>query len=190
MAELPMQEREALAGTLLPLRIIVAALALGTLVFMVVVLAIGPIQDIPEEEGVPLVTYIALSFLAVILVMRVVVRGVAVAQGRRTIVNGDFRLAPGGGLQAADGQASAVHPDVQALAQLFRVRLIVGVAMLEGAAFFLLVAYLMEQSPLSLIAVAPLIVAIVLHWPTTSGIIHWIEDQQTLLGQERQLAGH
>ena len=54
---------------------------------------------------------------------------------------------------------------------------------------FALVAYLVDQSPLSLMLAGVLIFGLAAHFPTRSRLIHWIEDQLVLLQRQRRLDG-
>jgi hypothetical protein len=63
----------------------------------------------------------------------------------------------------------------------------VGAAIIEGATFLMLIAYMTERfTPVLAIAVV-LIVAIAAHMPTRSGVVHWIEDQLRLVDEERSM---
>jgi hypothetical protein len=55
---------------------------------------------------------------------------------------------------------------------------------LEGAVFLLLIAHLVERSPVSLILAVVLIVALARHIPTRAGVESWMEDQQRLIREE------
>ena len=65
------------------------------------------------------------------------------------------------------------------LAVLFMTRTIAACAILEGAAFFLLIAYLLEGT---------LILVMGRHFTTRSALVHWIENQARRIDEERQLA--
>jgi hypothetical protein len=62
--------------------------------------------------------------------------------------------------------------------------MIAGAALFEGAAFFLLVAYLVERSPWSLAAAIVMIIGVALHFPTQQRVADWIERQTSLLQEE------
>jgi hypothetical protein len=69
------------------------------------------------------------------------------------------------------------------------VKTIFAAAVLEGAAILLLIAHLVEDSPLSLGVAIVLIVVLAAHFPTESRVDGWIEDQTRLLDEERQVDG-
>ena len=157
------------------LQIIVGALTAGCLFFLAITLVV-PMPGGPANGQVPLVTYVALAFAASALVLRVVVPNLIVSAGLRRIAPGD-RGSPS---RSSDGRENA-SPDeaelVRTLFGLLQTRTIVAGALLEGSAFFLLVAYLVERSPLALGAALALIIGLALHIPTVGGTAHWVEDQ-------------
>ena len=69
----------------------------------------------------------------------------------------------------------------------YQTRMIVGAALLEGPAFFLLIAYLIERSPWSLAAAIFMILGVAAHFPTEQRVAEWVEQQMSLLEEERQL---
>jgi hypothetical protein len=75
--------------------------------------------------------------------------------------------------------------DAVRLRVLWHVRTIMRAALLEGATFFLLVAYLLEGMDVSLIAAFLFIVRLVCLLPTRTGVENWIDKQQLLLKEER-----
>ncbi|HVX60236.1 MAG TPA: hypothetical protein VHC19_06540, partial [Pirellulales bacterium] len=63
----------------------------------------------------------------------------------------------------------------------------IAVAILEGAAFFLVVAYQLERNPLALAVAIPLIIVIAAHFPTPARVAEWVERQLRRLDEDRQL---
>ncbi|MBN2477537.1 MAG: hypothetical protein JXB62_23220 [Pirellulales bacterium] len=166
-------------------QIVVAALLTGCLMFLVITLVIGSSVAEGMEQESTLITFTSLGFAVVALLVRTVVSGVIVARGRRSILRGTWRLPRGRDGQPISAEFIERTGDAGKLAVLSLQRTIVGAAVLEGAAFFTLVAYLIEQSPLALGAAALLIVGVGLHFPTQGRLVQWIADQLTLLEQER-----
>ena len=76
--------------------------------------------------------------------------------------------------------------DAGQLFVVFQTRTIVAGALLEGTAFFALITYMIERSPLALTLAVLLILGVAVHFPTRSGVIRWIEDQLRLVERERQ----
>ncbi len=170
------------------MQIIVGALALGCVFFLVIVLMIPrPAAEQAGEAG-PLLSYVAFAFLVAAIVARSVVPGVVVRTGRRSIARGTFRISTVEETASqARREALEQMGDAGRLLVLFQTKTIIATAILEGATFFLLIAYMMEHyAPVLVIAVA-MITAIAAHMPTSRGVVHWIEDQLRLLREERSL---
>ena len=64
--------------------------------------------------------------------------------------------------------------------------MIVSAACLEGAAFFLLIAYMLERSPWALAAAFALILGVAAHFPTRQRVSDFIQRQMSLIEEERQ----
>lgn len=123
------------------MQIIVGAMAMGCVMFAIVVLTILQPQPV---NGQPMIAYIAAAFgLAGLVAGTVVPRVMAGSQP-----------ATAGGYQTS---------------------LIIGLALYEGAAFFNLVAYMLEGQMYSLAVAVVLIAAIVMSLPTVGGVQDWID---------------
>ena len=174
-----------LAAAVRTLQIVIAAMAGGCLLFLAVVLAVrgGPVGF----AEIPSFTLIVLGVAAAIVVARLFVPWLFVAQARRKIREGTWSFPKKGG---APANADPDNPKTiaQNLAQAFLARTVLAAAMLEGATFLVLIAYMLEQSPLSLGAAVVLIVALLAHIPSSSGVARWIQDQMKLLDEERMLS--
>lgn len=174
--------RAILSKVLIPLRVIVAALALGPTIFLAIVLAIGPMA----VAGQTLITWIALAFAAVAVVLRFVVPQFAVRAAcgricrRETTINNLAQMPVMATLIQQVGDAGQ-------LVAVFYTRTILAAALIEGAAFFLIIAYLIEGSPWALGAAIAMIVAIALHIPMTGYTAGWIADQLRQIEDERAL---
>jgi hypothetical protein len=159
------------------LQIIVLAMAGGVFAFAVVAILIGA-QQRPDE---PFVTYVAAAFAGVAFVAWAAIPGVIVSRGRQAIVAGQTMQIntkmPG----------SAEAGDVGSLVNLYLQRTIIAVAILEGGAFFNLVAYLLEGRVLSLIVTGVLLVLILMHVPWQTKVADWVQSELTTIEQLRQM---
>jgi len=147
------------------MQIIIGALTAGVLTFAGVAVALRASGPAPAGRDMAVVSYIAVGFGAVILVVHAVMMAVQGGAIRRRLA--DQGLTPAG------------------LAGLYTARLIVGAALLEGAALFLLMAYLLDSQWWTLavgLVFAGLIPA--LHFPTRERVDRWVEAQR-----ERAMAG-
>ncbi len=182
------QWRDELGPMLRTLQIVVGALIAGTVGFLVVVLVVFTTED--RGDAAPVITYVAVAFAVTTLIARIVTPGIIIARGRRAIARGTWRLTQGSAAPPARiAELLERTGDAGKLGILFNISTIVAAALLEGAAFFAIVAYMMEHSVLSLIVAVVLIFGLATHVPTRSRLIHWIEDQLAQLQQERHLGG-
>jgi hypothetical protein len=171
------------------LQIIVAALVAGCVFFLVIVLVShGSAVGGAIGDGLTPLAWFALSFLALMAVTRVVVPAAIVRHGRRTIARGTFSLSRARQLPLqGDREELEQMGDAGRLFVLYQTKTIVGAALIEGVAFFMMIAYLAERQALALGIAIALILAVAAHMPTRTGVVHWIEDQLRLVEEERSL---
>jgi hypothetical protein len=167
------------------LQIIVAALFLGLLVFLAIAVAIVQQKQVAQAAEESPLTYIAIAFAATMLVARLVVGGMMVSRGRQSIRRGTWK-------PPQSGQGPLVDlvertGDAGKLWFILLQRTIVSAAMIEGATFFLLIAYTIEGSSLALTVAVLLMIGVALHFPTRSGSARWVGDQLHRIEQDRQL---
>jgi hypothetical protein len=146
------------------MRIIMIAYLTGVTVFAAISLVLGNRQAPP---AVPVVTYTAIAFGAVLLLASAIVPNIVVTTARRKM----NRESPGG-------------IPIERWCDVYQTRLIVGAAMLIGPTFLFLIAYLIESNPLNFLAIV-FIIALLMKFPTRSGIERWIEEQRQLCEQEQ-----
>jgi hypothetical protein len=158
------------------MRIIVIALAMGVLAFLVVAVVIrqqNPNQPVPDP---PIITITALGFAGLQLILQAVIPGLIATGLRRQLAAGKW---------PRPGILSVPADDVVKLCALYQTRLIIGAAIAEGAAFFLLIAYLLEGQLVALAGAAVMLALVLVRFPTRSGLEGWLSDQQEQLRQER-----
>ena len=158
--------RDRLPAQLLTLRVIVAAMVSGCVVFAAIALVVAGGQL--AEPG--LFTYAALAMgLSAVVARLVVLPAVDAAAVQRIAASG---------AQADDG--------IALLAQL-QTRTIIGAALLEGPVFLLLVAFLAERSALALVAAGVVLLWLASQFPMHAGAANWIENQLLRVADERSL---
>lgn len=173
-----------LAPLVRTVQIVVAALTAGCILFMVVAIAVAGSPKVPEAE--PVITWLAAAVAVALVLSRLVVPAVIVARSRRKIQQGVFQSPVGQSLTASIDSDSTDRRTAQ-LAQVFVSKTILGAAILEGGVFFLLIAYLVEHSPMSLMLAGLLIVVLALHLPSCSQVESWIEEQTRRMDEEQPL---
>lgn len=174
--------REELAGQVRVLQIIVAAIAFGPLSFLGYVLSTPPPGGQAAGAGNGSLTYIACGAAVAAVVAWLVVPPLVLRNQRRQIAAGQW---PSSG--SGDDSPAAPMSDAGKLCAAYTVRTIVAVALLEGAAFFAIVAYQTEREPLALGPAALLILMIAAHFPTRTRVAAWVEGQLQRLDEDRQM---
>lgn len=148
----PRTDDPAITQAAVTCKIIAGALVFGVVAFaaVVVVLRLG------RQPGGTLISFVAVGFAAAMIVVRQFVLGIA---GGRT---GPPQPGPAGPLA------------------LYQTRMIIGLAILEGAAFFNCIAYLLEGRWWTLLAVAVLVARMLASFPTRTRLRQWVADREQL----------
>jgi hypothetical protein len=133
----------------------------------------------PPPPDLPIITYVAVAFGLAYLVAAHIVPGLVTAWMRRKMAR---ETGPG---YTNDANPDPFTRDTDKLAGLLQTYLILTAAPLEGGIFFLLIAYLVEGSLLSIIGAIALLVFLGSKFPTRPAVERWIEQQRDLLQQER-----
>ncbi|MCC6127343.1 MAG: hypothetical protein IT426_20470 [Pirellulales bacterium] len=175
--------RDELPGRVRAMQIIVAALVMGCVVFAVVAIVVSPL--IPTDADSKLVTYLALGVAVLAMIPRAVVPTIIVATGRKKILgnlkqNSTQRDAGTRGIRFDELEEEAGRQAIS----LLQSKLIVSAALIEGPTFFLLVAYMLECSPIALAAAGIMALLLALHFPSFGRAAEWIEGQLRLLKEE------
>jgi hypothetical protein len=166
----------ALSGCLRTGRILIGALALGVLTFLGLAVFVRQSNPAPVPD-MPFLTYVALAVGALQAVLQGILPGLIGAGLRRQIAAGKWP-------PARPGQ-SVPPSDRAKLCALYLTRLIVGAALVEGAALLLLIAYLVEGSVLTLAGAGLMLAMLLVKFPTRPGLEGWLPDQEELLRRER-----
>jgi hypothetical protein len=158
------------------MRIILGALCVGVVSMAAVVIWQRQVAPQPPPAGVPVLTFAALGFAAFTAVGSTVIPLFLQAAWRRQV-----RQQHGPG---ATGPAPALGPDADWWAR-YQTRLLLQAAPLEGAAFFQLIACLIEGLPVSLAVAGGLLTCLLMLFPTRAGVERWVEAQRDLTAQGR-----
>jgi hypothetical protein len=171
------QWQERLAAPTRTLQIVIVAMAVGCLGFMVIVVFLAKPLAAPPE--MPLLSYLALSFVAFAVLVRITLGVVIVGQGCGKIGRGESR-------SPDEPSRDAAGDDLTAFVQIYQAITIAGAAVFEGVSFFLLIAYMLEGLPIVLAAAMAMIICVLLHFPTRGRMAAWIESKSHLVDQQRQ----
>ncbi len=136
------------------MQIIAVALVLGVLVFgLMAVFAIGALDE-PADGFI--VSAVGAAFAAGAFVMHLIVPN----------------------LMTQPSRDDAANRDELAHYRIYMTRMIVGLAILEGAAFFNIIAAIIEHNWWSLAIAGTLVFWMLAMFPTRTRVKHWVEAQQ------------
>ena len=176
-------QREYIRKVTLTLQIIVGALAGGVLMFLAVVVYMVSQNPPAAGQEAYILTYSAFAMAVVCGIASLVVPSQVTGRARKSLIDGDVS---NWGLVKNLSNAAELG-EVAQLAAIYQTRTIIGAALCEGAAFFALVAYQIEHQRSVLFVAIVLLLLIVRHVPTASGLESWIESELTTIQQMRQL---
>jgi len=161
-------QRDRLWPLVRTMQIIVLALVLGTVNFLAV---INFVQENEQngQQNHPLLTYVAVVGAVCAIVASMLVPSILTGSLRRSFT-GDSESA-----------------DLRPIAKVYQTLLIIRCAILEGAAFFCLVSFMLERHPISLAATGILILMLLAQFPTLSRVAAWIENELVVVEQFRHL---
>ena len=141
------------------MQIIAGALPAGVIMFLGIVLFLvfGQANAPPQMQNLPIVSILAAGFLVIAGSMSFIVPQIITQTA----------------LQQLAAQSAA--DDVGRLLALRQTTLMIGLALLEGAAFFGLVAFLTERQPLALIVPGIALFGMLMRFPTENSVRNWME---------------
>jgi len=169
------------------LQVIVVSLAVGCAFFLVIVVATA--GGWPAAWlGRGILTPLAVLMAGALVMARVVVGQVLLIQGRKKIADSLAKAAQADSRRdtpaAAGDSDGGANLEARLLALLWT-RSIVGGAMMESAAFLLLVVAMIERTGLPLLLALVLIAGMLVPFPTLSRMREWLQAQQGRIEAER-----
>jgi hypothetical protein len=152
------------------LQIIVAALVMGVLTALITFCSLRALGNVPPAPPTPMVSYVAVAFAVMIVMPFAIVPALLVTTARKRLAH-----------QYGEGNDTLVS----SLFMTYQTKTIIGCALLEGVAFFQVIAYFLEGQQISLILAVAFMAGIALHFPTRTRVERWIERQTELIEQEK-----
>jgi hypothetical protein len=150
------------------MQIIVAALIWGVISFGL--FAVFVMEPQPQQQ--PFLAYVAAAFTVGAVAMRCIVPGLMAANQRRQLA------------EQAKGAAGDICGDD--LLGVYQTSTIIAGALLEGPAFFVLIAYPMTGQTWLLGVVVGLLVLMAVQFPTRDRVETWVKHQLELLELEKR----
>jgi hypothetical protein len=166
-------ERKTVAGFTRILQIIIFAMVMGGSTFLVVVL----VMPAPARLNDTLI-WPGVGFGVLQMVLAVVVPQIILRQQRQAEIKNQSLV-----------RGHSPTSEVASLLSGLQVRRIIAGALLEGAAFFNLVAYMQGRHTVSLVMAAALIAGLVTLFPLRSLVEQWVENELRTVRELRQLEG-
>lgn len=165
------------------MQIIAGALLLGVLTFLAIALFL--VSGRPQgaaggtADGLPVISVLAVMLLVVDAPLAFVVPSFLMRSAVRRIASGAWQAPPG-------SDPAAFASDAAKLLTVRQTALIIGLALLEGVAFFACIAYLLEAQPFVLAVVLVAVALMLVNFPTEGRVRAWLERQADLLAELRQ----
>jgi hypothetical protein len=136
----------------------------------------------PQDSAL-LLSYVGILGAASAIAMWLIIPRQIVARSRQELSEGKTpTIADYRGPALTEGARQ-----IQPLVAMHQTRLIVGCALLEGAAFLNVVAYMLEGQLMNLVAAGLLVLMIVTQIPTAGRLISWVEDDLSAIDRMRSM---
>jgi len=159
-------------------QIIVIALAVGPIVFAGIAVW-RRANQVPQQGS--LLPYLAAGFAMTVLAARIIIGKSTVASQRHRIAAGTWSL----GSNAPRANLPASMTDGDRLLFVFQQKTIIESAIVEGAAFFTIMSYLITGQWWSLAVAAVLVLVNLIPFPAFDRVENWVQYQLEFLELER-----
>ena len=127
-------------------------------------------QPMAGRNGAEVIMYLAMSFAGVATVLSFAVPRLISSAGVKSVAK-----------MAQDGTSTGPKELFGRLLGVAQTKMIIAMALVEGAAFFNLIAFIITTSLIPPAVVAGLLLIMAIHFPTKFKLARWLEDQQRLL---------
>ena len=167
-------------------QILNGAMFAGVLMFLLIVIFVRSSGKDGLLSGKPLSLAAPVPLVGVVMaiicpLLASVVPGLVVRNARRAIASGTWKP-PQGNSQPGPAPAS----DAGRFLAVYTTQRIIALALLEAAAFFNLVAFMIEGQALSLVLAAVLLGCLLIGFPTPGRVAQWVDNQLELMRTEPQ----
>ncbi|MGD9634290.1 MAG: hypothetical protein AB7G28_03160 [Pirellulales bacterium] len=177
------EEKAFLARITRTMQIIVGAMAAGVVSFFVAVLFItaNKAQQPPE---MPMLSYMAIAIAPAAILVALLYPGFVRRRERKAIVSG---TTASNAVSPSGTPLTYVEQQLMPLVGGYQTALIIRSAILEGAAFFALVTYMIEGQTSSLIAAGMLLLFILAGMPTRGRVEEAVGHERRAIEELRQM---
>ncbi len=164
---MPQDELTSVQRTVFTMRIILFALVMGVAIFACIAVVIVTNQNRPLAPNNELMSWVLTACAAPMLLMQLVLPPAIFNATSRRIV------------------ASPEAGTTERLLMAYRSHVIIGWAMCEGAAFTVLIGYLLEGKPVMLGIAGAAVLLMTMRLPTVNGISAYLERQRDSLANRQ-----
>ncbi len=165
------------------MQIVAGALLMGVLIFLGIVLYMVWIQNkgagTAPPADMPLLSLLAAVFFVIQAPLSFLIPQFLTRNALGQIASGNWKAPPG--FNAADFPS-----DASKLLGIRQTAMIVGLALLEGAAFFACIAYLLEAQPWVLAIILVSVLLMMMNFPTEGRVRSWLALQAEQLDELRR----
>ncbi len=166
-------------GLLRTCQIITFALMSGCMLFLAMVLLLPGLGGQGQAGTEPILTWISVGGAVLMVLVGLVVPDlVGRQQVRRLRTAGTLPAYQGSPVPLPTGPAREGY----IVASAYQTRLIIRLALLEGAAFFSLIAHMLERQWPSLLVAVVLLGLMAANFPTRGRLDHWMEEMANVEG--------
>jgi hypothetical protein len=169
------------------LQIVVLALAAGVVSFLVIAVIVRVTREPDQLAGLPVLTYVLLALAIVTLVFSLVFPERLFVRQRRKIAAGSWQPVLEGQETPQVATELLQAGDAGKLYLLFNQRTVITAGMREGAGFLATIAFFLEGQVVALVVGVLVAVLVLMLFPTSNRVHHWIEQQLQLLDRDRRL---
>lgn len=169
--------REYLGQAIKTIQIIALALISGVIIFSLIVLLLSKEDQEPVET--PILAYIGAVLGLIAVVTAPVLSRVFSMSMRQAVVEGT-QVKPGGPKPNPESEG-----DVSSLVAVYQFQQLVSRAILEGAAFLNLIAYMTESQSMSLVFAVLLLITMFFRFPTPGNLESWVTEELATVEQLR-----
>lgn len=168
---------EEIASRIPVLRIITIALMTGVIVFTSIAYVVAP-TDPNEQQGQEILKIMAPSMFGICFILWFVIPGLIVKNQTQAIANGTWQPAQG-------NQTQTTFSETGKYLAVYQTKHIIGLALLEGPAFFCAIVFLLTRDYYMLIPIVVVLLIMAGSFPSRDRVHQWIEMQ---LRRQRELA--
>ena len=176
-------QREFCRTSVRTMQVIIGAMILAVLSFLGYVVFMMPQQGQLPIGAQPIISYAAAAMAVAVTIAWLIVPGNVTSRMRHSLIEDRSLSTSSGNNFSTPEQLGETVPLVGA----YQTRLIIGAALLEGAAFFAVTAFMLEHQSFVLYVAGVLLLLLFSQFPTASRLESWVKSESANIQQMRHL---